>query len=305
MALVLEQLLNGLQFGLLLFLLASGLTLTFGIMGLINLAHGSLFMIGAYLAILFQGFGLGFAGGIVASVAATFIVGLAIERSILRELYERDHLQQVVATFGIILTANELVRVIFGSAPQFSAVPTILSKSIEFGGVFTYPSYRLLVIGASLAVAAGMFLLIQKSRLGMLIRAGASNRRMVSALGVDVARLYMFVFGLGAALAALAGALAGPILSVQPGMGERILILTFVVIVIGGLGSIQGALVGAILVGIIDTLGRVYIWDLLGLVLPSNWADDAGGGISSMLIYILMTLILIFKPRGLLPEKTR
>lgn len=304
MNLFIEQCLNGIQISLLLFLMASGLTLIFGIMGQINLAHGSLFMLGAYFSVFFQQMFGSFFVGLLFSLVAGFLVGVALEFLIFRRLYGREHLLQVVATFGLILIFNELVRILWGVAPQYSAVPSNLNGSVSLG-TFNYPSYRVAVIVVALLTACGLFVLIQKSKLGMLIRAGADDRNMVAHLGVNIKVLYTVVFGIGAALAALAGVMAGPILSVRPGMGEQILILTFVVIVVGGLGSIQGALVGSFLVGLSDTLGRAYLGSILSLALPPLAVSALSNALSSTFIFVIMATVLVWKPRGLFARKQR
>lgn len=297
--LVLEQILNGLQLGVTLFLMAAGLTLVFGIMGLINLAHGSLYMIGAFVAASVTGATGSFLLGLLAAVPAAAAVGVAIEVIALRRLYDRDHLDQVLATFGLILLLNELASILWGARPLFMDVPLWLAGTVEILPGVPYPAYRLAIILVGVLVAGLLYLLIARTRLGMLIRAGATNRAMVGALGVDVARLYTLVFAIGAGLAALAGVMAGPILSVQVGMGEQILILTFVVVVIGGLGSIKGALAGALLVGLVDTLGRAFLPTLLRVALPPASADAVGASLASMTIYILMAAVLVWRPNGL------
>jgi branched-chain amino acid transport system permease protein len=305
MLLLLEQCLNGLQFGLLLFLLAAGLTLVFGIMDLVNLAHGSLYMIGAYFAATFAAWTGSFVLGIVLALVATLLVGMAVEVVVMRRLYGRDHLDHVLGTFGLILFFNEFVRLIWGAGGMNLSLPSWLLTSVEvLPGVF-YSAYRLSMIVVSLVVAGFLYVLVMRTRTGMLIRAGASNREMVGALGVNIKLLYTLVFGLGAALAGLAGLMQAPILTVQIGMGENILILAFVVTVIGGIGSIRGALVAALLVGFIDTLGRAYFPDLLHLVLSPAAASTAGPALSSMLIYLLMAAVLVVKPEGLFPAGSR
>jgi len=270
--LFLEQTLNSLQFGLMLFLLAAGLTLVFGIMDMINLAHGSLYMIGAYLmATLAEATG-SFWVALPLALVATALVGAALEVSLLRRLYERDHLTQVLATFAVILIANEVVRMIWGNQSLMLNPPAGLTGPVTLPGGMQYASYRLLIIGVGAAVAVCLYLLVTRTRMGMLVRAGASNREMAVAMGVNIRRLFTIVFALGAALCALAGAMLGPILAVQVGMGENILILAFVVIVIGGIGSIRGAFVAAIIVGLIDTLGRAFLPDMLRLMLSTNAA---------------------------------
>lgn len=301
MLLVLEQVLNGLQLGVMLFLLAAGLTLVLGIMNLVNLAHGSLYMVGAFVAASVTRLTGSFLLGLLVALPATALVGMAVELIALRRLYDRDHLDQVLATFGLILFFNELTRILWGPRALFMDVPAWLGGTVEIIPGAPYPAYRLAIIGVGLAVAVFLYWLTARTRLGMLIRAGASNREMVSALGVDIKKLYTLVFGLGAMLAALAGVMAGPIYAVEVGMGESILILTFVVIVIGGVGSTRGALVGALLVGLVDTLGRAFLPGLLKLFLAPGSADGIGASLASMAIYILMAAVLIWRPRGLFP----
>jgi branched-chain amino acid transport system permease protein len=286
--LLLEQTLNGLQLGVTLFLMAAGLTLVFGIMNMVNLAHGSLYMVGAFLTATFAQWTGNFALAVPLAVAGTFVVGLAVETVALRTLYSRDHLDQVLATFGLILFFNELVKIVWGPVAIFVDVPAFLSGRIEIIPGAPYPVYRLVVLSVGLAVALGLWWLIARTRVGMLIRAGASNREMAGALGVDIGRLYTLVFALGAALAALAGAMAGPIYVVEIGMGDSMLIKTFVVIVIGGIGSIRGAFVAAVIVGLVDTFGRI-VPAQIGL--PTAVAE--------MAIYILMAAVLFWKPAGL------
>jgi branched-chain amino acid transport system permease protein len=298
-ALLIEQLLNGLQFGVMLFLMAAGLTLIFGVMGLINLAHGSLYMVGAFACASVAAWTGSFWLGLVASLAAAAAAGAIVEVTVIRRLYERDHLDQVLATFALILIFSEGTRWLFGSFPLYLDIPPLLAGAVELpGGVF-YPLYRLAIIGVGLLVAFGLYVLISRTRLGMRIRAGESDREMIGALGVDIRTLYTVVFALGAALAGLAGALVGALQSVQVGMGEPVLILAFVVIVIGGIGSIKGAFVGAILVGVVDTMGRVLLPQALAAVLGPAQASGIGAALSSMLIYIVMALILALRPRGL------
>ena len=299
--LVLEQVLNGLQLGVMLFLLAAGLTLVFGIMDLINLAHGSLYMVGAFVAATVAQWTGSFLLGLLAALTAAAAVGMAVEMIALRTLYQRNHLDQVLATFGLILFFNELVRIIWGPRAIFMDVPEALSGAVEIVPGAPYPAFRLAIIAVGVAVAVFLYILISRTRIGMLIRAGASNREMVGALGVDVKLLYTLVFGLGAALAGLAGAMAGPIFAVETGMGESILILAFVVIVIGGIGSVRGALIGALLVGLVDTLGRAFLPSLLRLVADPATADGVGASLASMSIYILMAAVLVWRPRGLFP----
>ena len=300
-AFLIEQLLNGVQLGVMLFLMAAGLTLVFGVMGLINLAHGSLYMTGAFFCAWIAGvtgsFWLGLLGGFVAAAAA----GALIEVLVIRRLYDRDHLDQVLATFALILIFSELARWIFGDRPLYLDIPAMLGGAVPLPGGGGYPAYRLAIIGVGLAMAAGLYLLIAKTRLGMQIRAGESDREMIGALGVDIRTLYTAVFALGAALAGLAGGLVGALQSVQVGMGEPVLILAFVVIIIGGIGSIKGALVAAILVGVTDTLGRVFLPQLFGLFLPPSEATSVGSSLAAMAIYLLMAGVLAFRPKGLFP----
>ena len=300
--LILEQSLNGLQFGLMLFLLAAGLTLVFGIMDMINLAHGSLYMLGAFFAAtLVQATG-SFLAGVLLAIAATAVAGMLLEVVLLRTLYQRDHLSQVLATFALILILNEVVRLVWGSDAALS-MPGALSGPVELVPGLMYPSYRLVIIAVGLAVAVLLFLLVTRTRMGMLVRAGASNREMALAMGVNIRGLFTAVFGVGAALCALAGAMLGPLLAVQVGMGENILILAFVVIVIGGIGSIRGALVGSLLVGMVDTIGRAFLPILFGVFFRPQLASAAGPAIASVTIYLLMAVVLYFRPQGLFPAR--
>jgi branched-chain amino acid transport system permease protein len=300
-----EQLLNGVQLGMLLFLLAAGLTLIFGIMDLVNLAHGSLYMLGAYFAATFAAFTGSFVLGAILALAATFVAGIALEVIAIRPLYGRSHLDHVLGTFGLLLFFNELVRLVWGPAGMTLSLPSEMLTAIQIIPGVYYPAYRLVIIAATLAVAALLYILVMRTRLGMLIRAGASNREMVGALGVNIKLLYTLVFGLGAALAGFAGLMQAPILTVQIGMGENILILAFVVIIIGGIGSIRGAFVAAIIVGLIDTLGRAFLPDLLRAALNTNAALTLAPALSSMSIYMLMAGILVFRPEGLFPAASK
>lgn len=300
--LVFEQALNGLQFGLMLFLLAAGLTLVFGIMDCINLAHGSLYMVGAYFVAAAAQAADSFWIGLGAGVAGAAVLGLVLELSLFRQLYRRDHLSQVLATFGLILIANEAVRMIWGAQPLLLNPPDALAGPVEIG-TFFYPAYRLVIIAFGLAVAGLLYLLVARSRVGMWVRAGAANREMTEALGVNVQGLFTAVFVFGAALCALAGGLLGPLLAVQIGMGESVLILAFVVIIIGGIGSIRGALVGSLIVGTVDTLGRALLPTLLRAALPADAAATLGPALASILIYLLMAAILFFRPQGLFPAR--
>src|SRR5215218_946037 len=301
----LEQCLNGLQFGLLLFLLAAGLTLVFGIMNLVNLAHGSLYMLGAYFAATFAVWTDSFVLGALLALGATLLVGMAVEVVAMRRLYDRDHLDHVLGTFGLILFFNELVRLIWGPAGRRLALPDWLNTSVPLLPGLQYPTYRIAIIVTALLVALFLYVLVMRTRLGMLIRAGASNREMVGALGINITLLYTLVFGLGAALAGLAGLMQAPILTVQIGMGENILIVAFVVIVIGGIGSIRGAFVASLFVGMVDTIGRAFFPDLLRLVLARDAAATAAPAMSSMLIYVLMAAVLVLRPEGLFPVSNR
>lgn len=303
--LLLIQTLNGLQFGVMLFLMAAGLTLVFGIMNLVNLAHGSLYMMGAYFAAAATSWTGNPLLGIALAIPAALILGLLVELITLRTLYQRDHLDQVLCTFGLILFFNELALVLWGSAAIPMAIPESFTGFVTIIPGLIYPKWRLAIIVVGLLVALLLYVLITHTRLGMLIRAGASNRAMVGALGVNISLLFTLVFGLGAALAGLAGAMVAPLLSVEPGMGDPILILTFVVIVIGGIGSIRGAFIASLLVGLIDTVGRAFLPALLREAFQTQSANTVGAALASMLIYILMAAVLFFRPRGLFPPKGR
>jgi branched-chain amino acid transport system permease protein len=298
----LEQALNGLQLGFMLFLLAAGLTLVFGVMDMINLAHGSLYMVGAFLAAWLTALSGSFLVGMLGGVLLTALFGMLLETTILRTLYLRDHLSQVLATFALILILNDGVKMIFGNDLPLSA-PTALEGPIELLPGLFYPAWRLVIIAVGIAIALLLYFLVQKTRMGALVRAGASNRQMSEAMGVNVGRLFTLVFGLGAALCAIAGSLLAPLLAVQVGMGENILILAFVVIVIGGIGSIRGALVGALLVGVVDTLGRTLLQQLLREALPPQWSSAAGPALASMSVYMLMAVMLVLRPQGLFPVR--
>ncbi len=296
------QLLNGFQLGVLLFLMSAGLTLVLGIMNCVNLTHGSLFMMGAYFAATVFGWTDSFLLAALVSIPATLVLGMVIERAVLSKLYARDHLYQVLATFGLILFFNEVARIIWGQAPIFMNVPDALSGTINLFGL-PYPSYRFAIIAIGLLVGLALYLVIHRTRIGMLIRAGASDSAMVSALGVNIKLINALVFGVGAALAGLAGLMAAPILSVQPGMGDPILILTLVVLVTGGIGSIRGAFYGALIIGIVDTIGRAFLPSLLREVVDRSLAQGAGPAIASILIYLLMAVVLAIRPEGLFPVK--
>jgi len=359
--LIFETVLNGVQFGVFLFLIAAGLTLVFGIMSMVNLAHGSLFMMGAYIgSYVFQQTD-SFALAVVVAIPFSLVLGIVLEYLALRTLYARDHLDQVLATFGFILFFNQLVLRVFGATSQEFRLPDAINFPMQisyreialavivailiglamwvvararmnsqrravyvaaiavsiffivrFQGYlptdtsfsFSYPSYRLIVIAVGLLVALGLYLVIAKTRMGMLIRAGASNRPMVGALGVNIRLLFTIIFGIGAALAGLAGVMIGPIESVESGMGESKLILAFVVIVIGGIGSIRGAFIASIIVGLVEVIGRVFMKDMLRTFLPEEFAQTAGPALASMSIYILMAAVLYFRPQGLFPART-
>jgi branched-chain amino acid transport system permease protein len=301
---LLLQMLNGVQLGLLMFLLAAGLTLTFGIMDLVNLAHGSLYMMGAYIAWTLIGWTDSFVLGALLALPATFLLGVVVEAAVMRRLYGRDHLDQVLATFGLILFFNELVRAVWGPAGKSIAVPAFLARTVEILPGVPYPAYRFAIIVTGAAVAALLAWLVARTRLGMLIRAGASNRRMIGALGVNIELLFSLVFGLGAVFAGLAGLMAAPLSSVKIGMGDDILIVAFVIIVIGGIGSIKGAFVAAIVVGQIDIIGRAFLPDLLKTFLSNSAASSAAPAISQVLVYIVMAGVLVWRPTGLFGQRT-
>jgi branched-chain amino acid transport system permease protein len=301
--LFLVQVLNGLQLGVLLFLIAAGLTLVFGVMDFINLAHGVQYMLGAYLAVAFYGIVGNFLAALVLALLAALGFGLLLEFLVFRYLYERDHLDQVIATFGIILFLNHAVRVIWGAAPLTLPVPEFFTGTVVLMDGQLYPVWRLVIIASGVVIAAGLYGLVSFTRIGMLVRAGATNARMVSALGVNIERLFMIVFGFGTMLAAFAGIMIAPIISVEPGMGDNILILAFVVIVIGGIGSIRGAFVAALLIGLVDTLGRSFSIDILRLIMGPSPARMVGPAIASMLIYVLMAIVLYIRPAGLFPTR--
>ncbi|MEG1373816.1 MAG: branched-chain amino acid ABC transporter permease [Comamonas sp.] len=298
-----EQALNGLGYGLMLFLLAAGLTLVFGIMDTLNLAHGSLFMAGGYISASVHtqtgSFTLAVAVGIVATVALAAV----LEAVLVRKLYMRDHLSQVLATFGVVLVADDVAKYLWGPSPIMAPTPSALSGAVQLFGFLPYPSYRLLILAAGLGAALALYVLVNHTRLGMWVRAGASNRAMAQWMGVRVNRVFAVVFAVGAALAALAGALLAPISAVQVGMGESILIPALVVIVIGGIGSIRGALVASLLVGLVDTAGRALLPLLLREVLSPSLAADIGPAVASISMYVLMAGVLVFKPSGLFPAR--
>ena len=301
---LLLQVLNGVQLGLLMFLLAAGLTLTFGIMDLVNLAHGSLYMMGAYFAWTLIGFTDSFVLGALLALPATFLLGVLVEAVVMQRLYGRDHLDQVLATFGLILFFNELVRAVWGPAGKSIAVPKFLARTIEILPGVPYPAYRFAIIAVAALVALLLAWLVTRTRLGMLIRAGASNRRMIAALGVNIELLFSLVFGLGAVFAGLAGLMAAPIGSVKIGMGDDILILAFVIIVIGGIGSIKGAFIAAMVVGQIDIVGRAFLPDLLKTFMSTAAASSAAPAISQVLVYVVMAGVLVWRPTGLFGQRT-
>ncbi len=297
------QTLNGLQFGVLLFLVAAGLTLVFGVMDFINLAHGVQYMLGAYLAAFFAALTGSFWLALLLALPAALLIGLLLEFLVFRHLYDRDHLSQVLATFGVILFLNQGVKLVFGAAPLQVPTPEALSGGVRIMEGLLYPTYRLAILAAGLATAALLWFLVERTRAGMLVRAGASNAPMVSALGVNINRLFLLVFGFGAMLAGFAGVMAAPILSVEPGMGDNLLILAFVVIVIGGIGSVRGAFIAALLVGLVETMGRGLMPDLMRLFLDPSAARQTGAALASMLVYVVMALILAIRPAGLFPVR--
>ena len=294
-----EQLLNGIQFGFMLFLMSAGLTLIFGVMGLINLAHGSFYMLGAFSASFVAGLTGNFFLAILASVIFPALIGVTVEFTVIRKLYERDHLDQVLATFALILIFSESTRYIFGAFPLFLDIPKFLQGNILLPGEIIYSKYRLIIIIIGLCVAIGLYLLINRTLLGIQIKAGQNDRQMIRVLGINISRLYTIVFAMGAALAGLAGALIGAIQSVEVGMGEPVLILAFVVIVIGGIGSIKGALIGALLIGVLDTMARLFLPIFFELIMDTSQALSLGSSLASMSAYVLMALVLIFRPTGL------
>jgi len=297
--LFLVQVLNGLQLGVLLFLIAAGLTLVFGVMGFINLAHGVQYMVGAYFAVAFYSVTQNFLLTVILASASALLLGLLFEVLIFRHLYDRDHLDHVLVTFGIILFLNQATTVLWGPEPLVIPEPDFLSGSIPLVDGLLYPVYRLAIIATGVAIAGLLWFMVTRTKLGMLVRAGATNLDMVSALGVNIRRLFMLVFGFGAMLAGFAGVLSAPIFSVEPGMGDDLLIVAFVVIIVGGIGSIRGAFIAALVIGLVDTLGRSMMTDILKLFMGSSAANQIGPALASMLIYVLMAAILFFKPTGL------
>ena len=301
--LIAEQLLNGLQFGLMLFLIAAGLTLVFGILDILNVAHGSLYMAGAYVAAQTMQMTQSFVAAVVVAAVVTGLVGLVLELVLIRRLVIRDHLAQVLGTFAVILIANDVVKMIWGPAPMMMSMPPALSGPVQLLPDLLYPAYRLLIIAVGLAAALGLYLFVTRTKAGVLVRAGASNRQMATLMGVRVPLLFLGVFVLGAMLAALAGALLGPVTAIQTGMGEQILILVLVCIVIGGIGSMRGAFVGALLVGFVDTAGRAFLPSLLKIFFSPAVASSVGPTLAALSIYILMAVVLVFRPSGLFPAR--
>ncbi len=298
--LLITQLMNGLQLGLLLFLLASGLTLIFGIMDFINLAHGSFYMIGAYFCGTIVSITGSFIAGVLIGLIGVFAVGALVERFIVRHLYLKDHLDHVLVTFGLILIFDTLVHLLWGPSGMAIPLPDILNGQVSLGSL-ELPTYRLVIIVAGLLVAAMLYFLVTKTRLGMLIRAGASNRVMVEALGININRLFLIVFALGTAMAGLAGMLIAPITEASIGMGNDIIIIALVVVIVGGIGSVKGAFYAALIIGMIDTMSRSYLDQLLQLMMPNTYAETAAPALSAMLVYILMAAVLAFRPQGLFP----
>jgi len=303
MYLFLEQAMNGLQYSALLFLLSAGLTLIFGIMNVVNLAHGAFYMVGAFCAASAVAITGSFTVAILASIVGAGIYGFIVERLIISRLYHRDHLDQVLATLGVIFFTNALVTLIFGRSPPFVAIPPLLQGAVQLAPGFSYPLMRLAFIGAGVLVALGLWFLISRTRVGMLVRAGADDAEIVDALGINIRRLFMLVFTLGALLCGFAGVMAAPLLAVEIGMGEKVLITTFVVIVVGGVGSVRGALLGSILVGMTDSFGRAYIPIWMSQVLPPEYSASVSSSLVSASIYILMAIVLLVKPRGLIPAQ--
>ncbi|MBC2769956.1 branched-chain amino acid ABC transporter permease [Pusillimonas minor] len=300
---IIEQLMNGIGLGLILFMMAAGLTIVFGVMDTMNLAHGSLFMFGAYFAATAYGVTDSFTLSVLIAVALTMLVGLLLETTLIRRLYTRNHMNQVVATFGVILICNDLVKYVWGPAPIMAATPPSLAGSVELIGGLEYPAFRLLIIAVGIVAALALYFMMTHTRLGMLVRAGASNRTMTQLMGVPVRRVFSLIFILGAALAGIGGAMVGPVTAVQVGMGDSFMIPALVVIVIGGIGSIRGAFIAALLVGIVDTAGRAFIPGLIELVASPVVAADVGPALASVLMYILMIVVLGCKPSGLFPAR--
>ena len=303
LTLILEQAFNGLQAGVTLFLVAAGLTLILGIMDVVFLAHGAQVMIGAYAAAAIAAATGNFYIGLLLAVPVTFASGYLLEFLLIRHLYRRDHMEQVLATFGLILFFNELIRIGFGPAALYSDLPPSLSGFVEILPGTPYPVYRLGVILVGLACAVAIHMFVSRTRIGAMVRAGANNPEMTAALGINIKILFRLIFATGACFAGVAGMMLGPITAVQPGMGEPLLILSLVVIIIGGIGSVRGAFIAAIIVGLVDTLGRVFLPAMLRLVFDQATADGAGPAVASMLVYIVMAVVLIFRPTGLFLAK--
>jgi len=301
--LLLEQIFNGIQSGVTLFLVAAGLTLILGIMDFVFLAHGAQVMIGAYAATAITAATGNFYLGILLAIPVTFLSGYVLEFLIIRHLYRRDHMEQVLATFGLILFFNELIRISFGPAALFSNLPSSLSGFVHILPDAPYPTYRIVVIAIGFAIAVGIHLLVSRTRMGAMVRAGANNPDMTAALGVNIRLLRRLIFSIGACLAGVAGMLLAPLTSVEPGMGEPLLILSLVVIIIGGIGSVRGAFIAALVIGLIDTMGRVLLPELLRSFMDQATADGAGPALASMMVYIVMALVLVFKPTGLFPPR--
>ena len=303
LTLILEQAFNGLQAGVTLFLVAAGLTLILGIMDVVFLAHGAQVMIGAYAAAAITAATGNFYIGLLLAVPVTFASGYLLEFLLIRHLYRRDHMEQVLATFGLILFFNELIRIGFGPAALYSDLPPSLSGFVEILPGTPYPVYRLGVILVGLACAVAIHMFVSRTRIGAMVRAGANNPEMTAALGINIKILFRLIFATGACFAGVAGMMLGPITAVQPGMGEPLLILSLVVIIIGGIGSVRGAFIAAIIVGLVDTLGRVFLPAMLRLFVDQATADGSGPAVASMLVYIVMAVVLIFRPTGLFPAK--
>ena len=303
LTLILEQAFNGLQAGVTLFLVAAGLTLILGIMDVVFLAHGAQVMIGAYAAAVITAATGNFYIGFLLAIPLTFASGYLLEFLLIRHLYRRDHMEQVLATFGLILFFNELIRIGFGPAALYSDLPPSLSGFVEILPGTPYPVYRLGVILVGLACAVAIHMFVSRTRIGAMVRAGANNPEMTAALGINIKILFRLIFATGACFAGVAGMMLGPITAVQPGMGEPLLILSLVVIIIGGIGSVRGAFIAAIIVGLVDTLGRVFLPAMLRLVFDQATADGAGPAVASMLVYIVMAVVLIFRPTGLFLAK--
>ncbi|MBG7621477.1 branched-chain amino acid ABC transporter permease [Herbaspirillum sp. AP02] len=301
--LIFEQVLNSLQFGVMLFLIASGLTLIFGVMNFVNLAHGSFFMIGAYVAAVVAGASGSFWLGLLVALPVTAALGFLLEWLVFRRLYKKDHMVHVLATFAFILIFNDGVRMIWGPQPLPLNMPAAFAGPVNLLGL-PYSSYRLLVMAVGVAVAIGLYFLINRTRIGMWVRAGANNLEMVTAMGINIRLLFRLVFSFGLLLAALAGIMLGPLVAVQAGMGDDVLILAFVVVVIGGIGSVPGAAVGALIVGVVDTLGRGLLPSLFALFLSADAAASVGPALGSMMIYLVMIAVLFWRPSGLFPART-